>query len=153
MKPIPFNKPKRQLIYYNHFSECLPRSLNSKGCWYKLKPFLPIYFGFKLGFLHTIWHMIQKISSTMPLTISTICFLAIMANNLILILTNLYFFKMIPNNRLFPIITTISNYLTHLGFIIRFRQSASALVGVAAGLAWATGVVWEGGASLEGSIT
>ena len=60
---------------------------------------------------------------------------------------------MIPNNRLFPIITTISNYLTHLGFIIRFRQSASALVGVAAGSAWATGVVWEGGASLEGSIT
>ncbi|KAM3740089.1 hypothetical protein ACB098_08G072900 [Castanea mollissima] len=57
----------------------------------------------------------------MTLTISTISFLAIMANSLKLTLTNFYFFKMIPSSRLFPIITTSSNYLTHLGFIIRFR--------------------------------
>ncbi|KAM3698762.1 hypothetical protein ACB098_01G148400 [Castanea mollissima] len=57
----------------------------------------------------------------MSLTISTISFFAIIANSLKLTLTNLYFFKMIPSTRLFPITTTINNCLTHLGFILRVR--------------------------------
>ena len=59
---------------------------------------------------------------------------------------------MVQSNRLFPIIT-------HLAFTFRWKWETPALVGVAVGIAWATsstwavGVVWEGGASLEGSIT
>ena len=90
----------------------------------------------------------------MPLTISMISFLAIMANNLKLTFTNLYFFKMILSNRLFflllPQLAAIS--LT-LALQLGLGGSASAFVGVATGSAWATGVIWEGGASLEGSIT
>ena len=67
-------------------------------------------------------------------------------------LTNIYFFKMVPSNRLFPIIT-------HIAFTFRWKWGNLSIVGVAVGIAWATGsavavgVAWEGGASLEGSIT
>ena len=63
----------------------------------------------------------------MPLTVSKISFLAIIANSLKMTLTNMYFFKMVPSSRLF-LINTQPLPLGGSG-------EASALVGVAVGLA------------------
>ena len=77
----------------------------------------------------------------MPLTISMISFLAIMANNLKLTFTNLYFFKMIPSNRLFFLLLPQSAAISlTLALQLGLGGSASALVGVAVGSTWATGL-------------
>ena len=47
--------------------------------------------------------------------------MAIIANSLKMTFTNLYFFKMILSSKLFPIITTITYFLTHLAFTFRWK--------------------------------
>ena len=83
----------------------------------------------------------------MPLTISQISFLTIIANSLKMTLTNIYFFSKWSKAIDFFLL------LHTLPLPLGGSRGTSALVGVVVGSAWAVGVVQEGGVSLEGSIT
>ena len=64
-----------------------------------------------------------------------------MANSLKLTLNNLYFFKMIPSSRLFILLPQSAAISLTLALSLGLGGSASALVGVTTGSAWAAGVV------------
>jgi len=73
----------------------------------------------------------------MPLTISKISFLAIIANSLKLTLTNLYFFKMIPNSRFFLLLPQLAAFLLTLPLPLGGSGGTSTFIEVAIGSTWA----------------